>query len=152
MTDESVIDEGTAPAFTLAQLADIEAIKQLMADYWWGIDSKNWIAWKDVFTDDVQFIMDGKVQISGADAMVAGIQYQLDGIITAHQGHQNKIELTGPNSAKGRWILNDVLVKEGKIVMRGYGYYLDEYEKCADGKWRIKILTLGYFYTEGLSL
>jgi ribosomal protein S6E (S10) len=89
------------------------------------------------------------VQISGADMMVAGIQHQLDGITTAHQGHQNKIEITGQNTAKGRWILNDVLVaSDGALVQRGYGYYLDEYEKGNDGKWRIKSLTLCYFHVQ----
>lgn len=135
-------------SFTLEQLSDIEAIRQLKADYWWCIDTKDWKAWRDVFTDDFQFIMDGKVQISGADVMVAGIQQQLAGITTAHQGHQTKIEITGPNTAKGRWILNDLLVANGTPVQKGYGYYLDEYEKGKDGKWRIKTLTLGYFHLE----
>jgi ketosteroid isomerase-like protein len=149
MSNENAISKAVTPDFTLAQLAQIEAIKQLMADYWWGIDTKDWKAWRDVFTDDVQFIMDGKVQISGADMMVAGIQHQLDGITTAHQGHQNKIEITGQNTAKGRWILNDVLVaSDGALVQRGYGYYLDEYEKGNDGKWRIKSLTLCYFHVQ----
>jgi hypothetical protein len=132
---------------TLQQLTDIEAIRALKADYWWFVDNKNWKDWRELFSDDMKFFMDGNELTSTADEMVEFTSAQLDGLITAHQGHQYKIELTGPSTAKGRWILNDLLAgSDGTVNQRGYGYYLEDYEKGKDGKWRIKTLTLGYFH------
>ena len=42
----------------------------------------------------------------------------------------------------------DILVANGVTVQKGYGYYLEDYEKGQDGRWRIKSLTLGYFHIE----
>jgi hypothetical protein len=36
--------------------------------------------------------------------------------------------------------------------MRGFGYYIDDFEKGDDGKWRIKTLRLGYFRQENPAL
>jgi ketosteroid isomerase-like protein len=134
--------------FTLEQLSDIEAIRQLKADYWWLVDTRDWKAWRELFTDDMKFFMGGKELLSGGDAMVASVKQSLEGCVSAHQGHQSKVEITGPDTAKGRWILNDYLKWSDGRFMRGYGYYIEDYKKGKDGKWRIKTLTLGYFHQD----
>jgi len=132
--------------YTLEQLSDIESIKQLMARYWWYMDNKDWKAWRSVFTDDLKFLAgDHEVVTDSADAMVEMISGGLEEVVTAHQGHQTMIEFTGPNTAKGTWMLNDNLKMADGHIAKGFGYYVDDYEKGQDGRWRIKVIRLTYF-------
>ena len=86
--------EGAAAPLTLEHLLEIEAIRQLKADYWWYLDNKDWKSWRNVFTEDVKFILNGQEVLSGVDAMIGMVSGSLEGTSTAHQGHQNKIEIT----------------------------------------------------------
>jgi len=129
-------------------LEDIEAIRKLKSDYWWFIDTKQWDKWRDVFTDDLVFYNDNVLTSQGADAMVEFTSNALNGTVSAHQGHQYAIKITSSKKAVGRWILNDILTFPDGTVARGYGYYLEDYEKGKDSKWRIKVLRLGYFRFE----
>lgn len=131
------------------KLSQRVAIEELQADYWWYMDTKQWEKWKDVFTDDFTYYQYGQLVTQGRDAFVAYNQKQLPPFVTAHQGHQHKIIFTSDTTATGRWILNDYLTTvQTKEAYIGYGYYLNDYEKCADGKWRIKVQRLGYFRFE----
>ena len=129
-------------------LEDTEAIRKLKSNYWWLLDTKQWDKWRDVFTDDFAFYNDNVLTCQGADAMVEFTSGMLDGAVSVHQGHQYTVNITGPNAAVGRWILNDIITFPDGNVARGYGYYLEDYEKGKDCKWRIKVLKLGYFRFE----
>lgn len=126
-----------------AALLEIEAIKQLKARYCRYLDTKDWAAWRGIFTDD--FLSDtsqagGKV-IRGADDFVAFTYKSLGNRATAHQVHAPEIELTSATTARGIWALEDVVRLAPGVNLRGYGHYHETYEKI-DGQWRITRSTL----------
>ena len=63
---------------------DIEAIKQLKARYFRTMDTKDWDAMREVFTDDV--VVDtseaGGSVVSGADEFMTFLQEVLRGAVT----------------------------------------------------------------------
>jgi hypothetical protein len=120
-------------------LLELESIKQLKARYCRLLDSKDWAAWRGIFTDD--FVSDtseagGKV-IEGADDFVAFTRKSLRNQATAHQVHAPEVTLTSPTTARGVWALEDVVRLAPGVNLRGYGHYHETYEK-ADGRWYIK--------------
>ncbi|MGV0699579.1 nuclear transport factor 2 family protein [Mycolicibacter sinensis] len=123
--------------------AEIEAIKRLKSRYCRYLDTKDWAAWRALFTDD--FVNDtsraGGKLISGADEFVAFTRKSLRDQPTVHQVHAPDIELTSPTTAGGVWALEDVVRLGPGVNLRGYGHYTETYEK-ADGQWRIKTSTL----------
>lgn len=124
-------------------LSEIEAIKRLKSRYCRYLDTKDWAAWRALFTDD--FVSDtsragGKV-ITGADEFVAFTRKALRSQPTVHQVHAPDIELTSPTTANGVWALEDVVRFGPGVNLRGYGHYTETYERI-DGEWRIKTSTL----------
>jgi hypothetical protein len=122
-------------------LLAIEAIKQLKARYCRYLDTKDWAAWRALFTDD--FVSDtseaGGKLIVGADDFVA---FTRKGIgrpaqATAHQVHAPEIELTSATTARGVWALQDVVRFGPGVTLVGYGHYHETYENVA-GQWLIK--------------
>ena len=123
---------------------DIEAIKQLKARYFRSMDTKDWAAMRQVFTDDV--IIDttqdaGGEAIHGGDVFMTFLQGVIGDVITVHHGHMPEITITSPTTATGIWAMEDKLRWPDGTEMHGYGHYHETYEKV-DGDWRIKTLTL----------
>ena len=118
---------------------DVEAIKQLKARYFRTMDTKDWAAMREVFTDDV--VMDtteaGGAMTSGADRFVAFLREAIGVVITVHHGHMPEIELTSATTATGVWAMEDMLRWPDGREMHGYGHYHETYEKVG-GAWRIK--------------
>ncbi|BBY20231.1 hypothetical protein MSTO_04360 [Mycobacterium stomatepiae] len=124
-----------------ATLLAIESIKQLKACYCRYLDTKDWAAWRALFTDD--FVSDtskaGGKLIAGADDFVAftrksiGRRWQA----TTHQVHAPEIELTSATTARGVWALQDVVRFGPGLHLVGYGHYHESYENLA-GQWLIK--------------
>jgi hypothetical protein len=126
-----------------ATLLEIEAIKQLKARYCRYLDTKDWDAWRSLFSDD--FLSDtsaagGKV-IRGADEFVAFTRKGLRSQATVHQVHAPEIEVTSPTTASGVWALEDVVRFGPGVNLRGYGHYTETYQKV-DGRWLITSSTL----------
>ena len=126
-----------------ATLLEIESIKRLKARYCRYLDTKDWAAWRTLFTDD--FLSDtsaaGGKTIEGADEFVAFTRKSLRSQATVHQVHAPEIELTSPTTARGVWALEDVVRFGPGVNLRGYGHYTETYEKVGD-EWRIKSSTL----------
>jgi SnoaL-like domain len=126
---------------TDSDLLEIESIKQLKARYCRYLDTKDWSAWRDIFTDD--FVSDtaaaGGGVIVGADEFVAYIRRTLGkpSRPTVHQVHAPEIEVLSATTARGVWALEDVVRLAPGLNLNGYGHYHETYEKV-DGKWRIK--------------
>ena len=118
---------------------DLEAIKQLKARYFRTMDTKDWDAMRQVFTDDV--VIDttesGGGIVEGADAFIAFLREVLGEATTVHQGHMPEIELTSSTTATGIWALHDIVIFPTGVRLDGHGHYHETYEKGADG-WRIK--------------
>jgi hypothetical protein len=124
-------------------LLEIEAIKQLKARYCRLLDSKDWDAWRKLFSDD--FLSDtsqagGKI-IRGADEFVTFTRSGLRNQATVHQVHAPEIELTSATTARGVWALEDVVRFGPGVNLRGYGHYAETYEKL-EGQWYITSSTL----------
>lgn len=125
------------------ELADIEAIKQLKARYCRLLDTKQWGAWRELFTDDLHSdttASGGKV-VNGADAFVAFTHKSLRHQPTVHQVHAPEIELTSAQTARGTWALADVVRLAPGLHLHGHGHYDETYVKV-DGQWRIRSSTL----------
>lgn len=122
---------------------EIEAIKQLKARYFRSMDTKDWVAMREVFSDDV--VMDttasGGTEITGADEFMAFLQDAIGDVITVHHGHMPEIELTSPTTASGIWALEDMLRWPDGTELHGFGHYHETYEK-ADDTWRITTSSL----------
>src|ERR1700733_10446802 len=96
-----------------ATLLAIESIKQLKARYCRYLDTKDWAAWRTIFTDD--FVSDtsasGGQGIVGAAEFVAYPRETLGkpSQPTVHQVHAPEIELLSETTARGVWALEDVV-------------------------------------------
>lgn len=125
------------------RLDDVESIKQLKARYFRTLDTKDWDAFRAVFTEDVAIDTSGSggPVTTGVDAFLDFLVPTLSGAVTVHQGHMPEIEITSPTTATGIWALNDFIVWPDGNRLTGYGHYRETYEK-AGGRWRIKSSTL----------
>jgi hypothetical protein len=122
----------------VAQLADIEAIKQLKARYFRLMDIKDWDAFGDVFTSDA-VLRGGDREVAGRSAIVDYISMMSDGVRSAHQGFLPEIEMLGAGHASGIWAMSDyyeVRGTEPPVGFQGFGHYEDRYA-LEDGAWRI---------------
>jgi hypothetical protein len=131
------------------RLLDLEAIKQLKAKYFLYLDTKQWEAWRELFTTDLQVEGTRQRPDAGRDEFVDGVRDVLTGVKTCHQGHMPIIEFTGEDTARGVWAMWDDLVfpeghpwaQDGYDQRLGYGHYEEEYRR-EDGGWRISFLRL----------
>jgi uncharacterized protein (TIGR02246 family) len=121
-----------------SRLADLEEIKQLKARYFRLMDTKQWNAWGEVFTEDCSMRNGppGAPAVCGRDEIVAYVRRMIDAVVTVHHGHMPEITFTGPDTASGIWAMFDQLRGPG-FELDGWGHYHEEYRRCADGRWRI---------------
>jgi hypothetical protein len=118
---------------------DIEAIRRLKGRYCRTMDTKDWVAMRQVFTDDV--VMDttasGGGVTNGADDFMTFLQDAIGDVLTVHHCHTPEIDITSSTSASGVWAMEDMLRWPDGSELHGYGHYRETYEKV-DGEWRIK--------------
>ena len=132
----------------LHALLDHEAIKSCKARYFRHMDTKNWDEWGLVFTMDCHMeVPEAGMVVDGRAAIVHQVSTALQGTTTVHHGHMPEIELTGPDSARGIWAMEDYVefpprADGGRVGLRGYGHYHEEYRRDTDGQWRIARLHL----------
>jgi len=128
------------------QLLELEAIKQLKARYFRLMDTKQWLPFSQVFTDDVvvdvshdQHAPGGTIR--GRADVVDFIRRAVGKATTVHHGHMPEIELLSPTEARGVWAMFDYVEFKPARGIRGYGHYDEEYRK-EEGGWRISKLKL----------
>jgi hypothetical protein len=117
---------------------DIEAIKQLKARYCRTLDTKEWAAYRELFTDDVTVDTtdSGGSAITGADEFLAFLTETLRDVVTVHHCHTPEIVVPAPGQASGVWAMEDMLRWPDGSELHGYGHYHETYRN--DGKgWRI---------------
>jgi uncharacterized protein (TIGR02246 family) len=135
---------------TLEDVEEIEAIKQLKARYFRYLDTKQWDKWGDVFTEDAELVNPHSrgVPLQGRELIVQTVSTNLANIVSIHHGHMPEIELLGPGDARGVWAMYDLLIgprggsRPDEVRLEGYGHYIENYRKDADGRWRIARLQL----------
>lgn len=138
----------------IERLSAVEAIRNVKAKYWRGVDLCDGEMVKSVLAEDCELDYHGcctdpqsgvdhlpamNVTLRGRDKWVAGGMARF-GIVSVHQGHQADIELTGPDSATGIWAFTDrMFFPAGGEISRltGYGFYHESYVRIG-GDWKIK--------------
>jgi hypothetical protein len=137
-------------------LADIEAIKQVKAKYFYFLDTKQWESLRTLFTADALFDPDGEgaYTFNGVDGFVAGASKGLAHAVSVHHGHMPIIEVTG-REATGIWAMSDYVEMydaDGKPLRGfwGYGHYHERYRND-DGVWRISSWKLTRLRVDDLS-
>ena len=137
----------SGPVADTGRLLAVEEIRRLKARYFRLLDTQQWDDWGDVFTADVVMdIPEAGTVTTGRDDVVRGVSSALAGAQTVHHGHMPEIELTGPDTARGIWAMEDYVEwptgEDGaRVGMRGYGHYREEYRR-EDDVWRIARLRL----------
>lgn len=115
-----------------------EQIKRLKARYFRFVDTQQWEALRDVFSEDAQLQWgpeDDQV-FDGREVIIANLAANLEGASTIHHGHMPEIELIDDDHARGIWAMNDV-VDHPKYRLVGVGHYHEEYVRV-DGRWQIR--------------
>ncbi len=134
---------------TIESLCSIEEIKQLKSRYFLFLDTKQWVKWRAIFTDDAIFEGTAKLY-RNADEFVAATSKRLAPAKTIHQGHMPEIRLLEPGRARGIWAMYDWVefptpdadgLFAGQRGFVGYGHYQEEYRK-EDDVWKIAHLRL----------
>jgi hypothetical protein len=128
------------------QLLELEAIKQLKARYFRLMDTKQWLPFSQVFSDDVVVDVSHDKHapggtIRGRAEVVDFIRRAVGKATTVHHGHMPEIELLSPTEARGIWAMDDYVEFKPSRGIRGYGHYHEEYRK-EGAKWHISKLKL----------
>ncbi len=125
----------------MADLDEIEAIKQLKYRYFRALDCKRWDDLAATLTEDASAAYDsGRYSYEGREAILGFLRDALGStrLISMHHGHHPEIEITAENSARGTWYLEDMVIfRDANMVLRGAAFYDDRYTKH-DGVWRIR--------------
>ena len=140
---------------TPEDLVEIEAIKRLKYAYVRCLDQKLWDEIRDCFTEDaVASYSGGKYHFEGREAIVGFLVESMgaEDFLSAHRVTQPEIDLVDATHATATWALVDeVLVKQHSVRVRGAAFYRDEYVKV-DGSWRIARTGYERTYEEFLPL
>ncbi len=120
------------------------AIYDLKARYCRLMDTKQWDAWRDLFTEDYELdVSDGTGLpiLKGRDAALNQVLGSIRNAITAHQVHSPEITLDG-DRASAIWAMQDrVIFDAARPSLVGYGHYHDSYVRQG-GVWKIAALKL----------
>jgi len=132
-------------------LLELEALRALKARYFRSLDTQDWEAYAEVFTEDAEMDVSDDVgdgpgaRVQGRAAIARGVAAALSGARTVHHGHMPELELLGPDTARGIWAMEDYVEWPGdgpeRTGFRGYGHYHETYRK-QDGEWRIASMRL----------
>lgn len=144
------------------RLAAIEAIRDLKAKYWRGVDTGDGALVRSILAEDceldfrgccadptsgVDFLPEMNVVMKGRESWQA---QALEGYVTSHQGHQAEIAVTGPGEAQAIWTFTDRFFYPPGMKYRrfiGYGYYHETYCKEV-GKWLLKTTRITRLWVE----
>jgi len=135
------------------RIADRIAIQELKARYFRFLDTKQWSAWRDLFTDDMVFYIEEapvptttEPSTTSGDDFVEMVSTVLAPSVTVHQGHMPEITFVDDRTAKGVWAMFDWVDNSSGSAdatsMQGFGHYHETYRKDDDGRWQIAELRL----------
>lgn len=124
----------------MSRLDEIESIKQLKYRYFRALDCKQWEDIGLTLADDATTAYDsGRYSFTGREAILTFLRGALGStrVVSMHHGHHPEIELTSDTTAQGTWYLEDMVAfRDAGSILRGAGFYRDEYRKVA-GEWKI---------------
>lgn len=126
---------------SLDDLLAIDAICRLKHRYFRFLDQHRWDDMGGILTDDVVASYGGGAYaFEGRDEVLAFLDRGMgrEDFLSSHRGHHPEIVLLGPDAATGTWAFEDeVVLGQWNLLIRGAGFYEDEYRRESDGQWRI---------------
>jgi hypothetical protein len=140
------------------QLQAIEAIRQVKARYFRGVDTGDAALVRSVLAEDCvldymgcctdpksgrDFLPAMNIVMRGRAAWAAA-GLQAAGIVGVHHSHNSEITLTGDTTASAIWSMTDRLyMPPGApfMLMTGFGYYHETYVKTGEG-WKIQTMRI----------
>jgi hypothetical protein len=124
-----------------ANIADIEAIKQVKYRYLRALDTKHWDDFADTLAEDIKAdygpSIGAELHFTNRTDLVEYMRTSLGpNVITEHRVTHPEIIVTG-DTASGSWYLQDrVIVAEFNFMLIGAAFYRDQYRRTDDG-WKI---------------
>jgi hypothetical protein len=132
-------------------LHQLEAIRQLKYRSLRALDTKRWGELEDCFAADCRWAeSDGTGRLYDRDEVMDKLKgaFERTNILTMHQGHHPELELTGEDTARGIWAIQDrVIDLQFNITIWGAAYHTDEYARV-DGNWKIQSITYERLFEE----
>jgi len=120
------------------------ALVNAKAQYCRLLDTKNWQAWSDLWTEDFELDTDGAGPVPlvrGKAAALAQIRSSIETAKTCHHVHSPEISING-DTAQVIWAMQDRVVWGGdKPSLVGYGHYHETWVRQAAG-WKLQRLKL----------
>jgi hypothetical protein len=130
----------------MSALEEIDAIKQVKYRYCFAVDVGDLNTIADLITQDFVFVPFNKENPKeetreARDAFLAGLKERFASeLIGQHQVHHPQITLTGPDSAEGRWYLQNLrILPSVRTLAWGNSTYTDRYRKVA-GVWKMSYM------------
>jgi hypothetical protein len=128
----------------LQAINDYLAICEVKARYCRYLDTKDWAAWRDLFTEDYELdVTEGTTLpvIKGREAAIKLVQSAILNATTTHQVHSPEIQLDG-DQARVIWAMQDRVNYNGvRPSHTGYGHYHERWVR-QNGEWKIATLKL----------
>ena len=145
-----------SPVDLAAQLADIEAIKQVKYRYLRALDTKRWDDYAETMTDDIKAdygpSIGNELHFTNRTELVDYMRSSLGaGVLTEHRVTHPEILVDG-DTATGSWYLQDrVIVAEFDFMLIGAAFYRDGYRRTDNG-WKISETGYDRTYDATMSL
>jgi hypothetical protein len=130
----------------LERLLAIEEIKQVKANYFYGLDYRDWDLWRrEVWAPH------GRLEVPEADMVIQPLKSIIEWVSTStgdqvsiHHGHMPIIRFNSDESANVIWAMEDRLYRtkqfplaDGSTYLHGFGHYRETYVLLECG-WRIE--------------
>lgn len=137
-------------------LVALEEIRQLKYRYFRTLDLKRWDEFADALAVNVvaeygTHALADPLVFEGRDALAGFMSSTLGpAITTVHVASHPEITVSG-DTASGSWCFEDTVIAAGSVI-RGAGYYSDEYRRDGDGRWRITRTSYQRIYESLVSL
>lgn len=138
----------------MTNIQDWIAICEVKARYCRFMDTKQWDAWRDLFTEDYELDVSeagGPPPIKGrSEALEMAMSFVLSAV-TVHQVHVPEIRIEG-DTAEGIWAMQDRVIfgPDGPSIA-GFGHYCDRFRK-EGGVWRISASKLSRLHVDTLGV
>ncbi len=132
-------------------LVRLEAIKQVKAKYFYGLDHRDWDLWRrEVFAPDAELHVPEfrAAPFAPLEVLIDYVREATGDQVSVHHGHMPIIDITSATTATGIWAMEDRLhrtpgcpLHDGSHYLHGFGHYHETYVKLAAG-WRIRTTRL----------
>ena len=143
---------GAGMPYTPEQLAEIPSILAAKSRYFWCIDNQEFDIMLDCFVEEgFQTFWSGRPGNKDRNKQVEQNRRTCGfDMVPMYFGYNQIVRFTGPDSVQLLTKMHDYhTYKDNGDTYSGYGLYVDDLVKCADGRWRIKTLRLTYRVLDG---